>query len=74
VVLTGAYACGHCTLQKTEECSPMFKTADGKIYPLLKSGQVSELKGAKGKNVEVAGSVKKLNGVKFIDVKSYKVL
>jgi hypothetical protein len=74
VVLTGEYACGHCTLHKTEECSPMLKTADGKVYPLLKSARASELKGVTGKSIEVAGTVKKVDGVKFIDLKSYKVL
>jgi hypothetical protein len=74
VVLTGSYACGHCTLQKTEECTPMLKTADGKIYPLLRNSHASELRMAEGKNVEVSGSVKKVDGVKFLEVKSYKVL
>jgi hypothetical protein len=74
VTLAGAYACGHCTLQKTADCSPMLKTADGKVYPLLKNSLSSELKDAEGKNVQVSGTVKKLDGVKFLDVKSYKVL
>jgi hypothetical protein len=74
VVLAGSYACGHCTLQKTEDCTPMLKTADGKIYPLLQNSHASELRDSEGKNVEVSGTVKKVDGVKFLEVKSYKVL
>jgi hypothetical protein len=74
VVLAGSYACGHCTLEKTAECAPMLKTADGKIYPLLKTARASELRAMEGKNVEVSGTIKKYDGVKFIDVKSYKVI
>jgi len=72
VVLAGSYACGHCTLEKTADCTPMLKTADGKIYPLLKSNRASELRSMEGKGIEVSGVVKKIDGVKFIDVKSYK--
>jgi len=74
VTLAGSYACGHCDLAKTEDCSPMLKTTDGKIYPLLQNARASELKDAEGKNVEVSGTVKKVDGVKFLEVKSYKVL
>ena len=74
VNLAGSYACGHCTLAKTEDCSPMFKTADGKIYPLFKNSRSSALKDLEGKNIQVSGSVKKVDGVKYLEVKSYKVL
>ncbi|HEX6790075.1 MAG TPA: hypothetical protein VF247_02080 [Candidatus Krumholzibacteria bacterium] len=74
IVLAGSYACGHCTLQKTEDCSPMFKTADGKVYPLLQNNHAKEMRGDEGKNLEVSGTVKKVDGVKVIEVKSYKVL
>ena len=74
VVIAGSYACGHCTLQKTEDCSPMLKTADGKVYPLLQNNHAMEMKSKEGKNLEVSGTVKKVDGVKFLDVKSYKVL
>lgn len=74
VTLAGAYACGHCDLAKTADCSPMIKTTDGKVYPLLKNSLASALKDAEGKSIEVSGTVKKLDGVKFLDVKSYKVL
>ncbi len=74
VTIAGSYACGHCTLAKTEDCSPMFKTADGKVYPLFKNARSSALKDMEGKNVQVSGSVKKVDGVKYLEVKSYKVL
>jgi hypothetical protein len=74
VTLAGAYACGHCTLAKTEDCSPMFKTADGKVYPLFKNARSSAMKDMEGKNIQVSGSVKKVDGVKYLEVKSYKVL
>ncbi len=75
LVLTGAYECGHCGLGATAECSPMFKTADGKVYPLWNSERVAGLRGDKtAKNVEIATVVKKVDGVKYLDVKSYKVL
>ncbi len=75
VVLTGTYECGHCAVGATADCSPMFKTADGKIYPLLDSSRVSSLRDDKvAKNVEIATIVKKIDGVKYLDVKSYKTL
>jgi len=74
VTLAGAYACGHCNLDKTEDCAPMLKTADGKIYPLLETARASELKNTDGKSIQVSGTVKKVDGVKFLDVKSYRVM
>lgn len=75
LVLTGVYECGHCELGATAECSPMFKTVDGKVYPLWKSDHVTALLNDKTtKNVEIATVVKKVDGVKYLDVKSYKTL
>jgi hypothetical protein len=74
VVIAGSYACGHCTLQKTEDCSPMLKTADGKVYPLFQNNHAMEMRSREGKNLEVSGVVKKVDGVKFLEVKSFKVL
>lgn len=74
VTLAGSYACGHCTLNKTEDCSPMLKTADGKVYPLLQNSHAMEMRSKEGKNLEVSGTVKKVDGVKYLDVKSYKVM
>ncbi len=75
LVLSGAYVCGHCNLKVTEGCSPMFKTADGKIYPLIKNPEAMKLRAAdSGNGVEIATSVKKLDGIKYLEVKSYKSL
>jgi len=75
LVLTGTYECGHCGVGATAECSPMFKTADGKVYPLWNSDRVANLRSDKAaKNVEIATVVKKVDGVKYLDLKSYKVL
>jgi hypothetical protein len=73
LVLTGVYMCGHCNLKATESCSPMFKTADGKVYPLLKNPESNDLRGADtGNGVEIASSVVKIDGIKYLEVKSYK--
>jgi hypothetical protein len=75
LVLTGVYECGHCEVGATAECTPMFKTADGKVYPLWNSDRVSALRNDKTtKNVEIATVVKKVDGVKYLDVKSFKTL
>lgn len=74
LVLTGTYECGHCGVGATAECSPMFKTADGKVYPLWNSDRVSSLRKDEDKNVEISTVVKKVDGVKYLDVKSYKNL
>ena len=74
VVIAGSYACGHCTLNKTEDCAPMLKTADGKVYPLTQNNLAMDMKSKEGKNLEVSASVKKVDGVKYLDVKSYKVM
>jgi hypothetical protein len=75
LVLTGSYECGHCGIGATAECSPMFKTADGKVYPLLDSERVSHLRDDNAsKNVEISTVVKKVDGVKYLDVKSFKTL
>lgn len=73
VVLKGEYACSHCTLHATSVCAPMFKTADGKIYPLMKTARASALRKA-GKSIEISTQVRKLDGVKYLEVKSYKTL
>ncbi len=75
VVMSGTYECGHCALQLTDECSPMLKTADGKIYPLMDNARVEAMREAKCANgVEVSGLVRKIDGVKVIEVKSYRAL
>ncbi|HEX5132202.1 MAG TPA: hypothetical protein VFX92_06935 [Candidatus Krumholzibacteria bacterium] len=75
VVVAGTYACAHCTLHATETCAPVFKTADGKVYPLIRNPLAADLRKADtGNGLEIATSVKKIDGVKYLEVKSYKVL
>jgi hypothetical protein len=74
LVLTGSYECGHCGIGATAECSPMFKTVDGKVYPLWNSDRVASLRQDNDKSVEIATVVKKVDGVKYLDVKSFKAL
>jgi hypothetical protein len=75
VVLTGTYECGHCGIGATADCTPMFKTADGKVYRLWDSNRVADLRdNNSAKTVEIATVVKKVEGVKYLDVKSYKLL
>ncbi len=75
LVLTGSYACGRCTLEVTETCSPLFKTAEGKVYPMIKSQLTQNLRRADaGNGVEIGSSVKKIDGIKYLEVKSYKSL
>jgi hypothetical protein len=74
LVLTGSYECGHCGVGATADCSPMFKTVDGKVYPLWNSDRVASLREDNDKNVEIATVVKKVDGVKYLDVKSIKIL
>jgi hypothetical protein len=75
VVLAGSYACAHCTLKATETCAPMFKTTDGKIYPLIVNPMSAELRGVKSANgLEIATTVKKIDGIKYLEVKSFKAL
>jgi hypothetical protein len=60
VTLAGSYACGHCDLAKTDDCSPMLKTTDGKVYPLFQNARAADLKNAaEGKNIEVSGTVRR---------------
>jgi hypothetical protein len=75
LVLTGSYACGHCTVGAFDECTPLFRTADGKTYRLWEGDRLASLRreGA-AKNVEIATVVKKIEGVKYLEVKSYKIL
>ncbi len=75
LVLAGTYACGHCSLHLTEACAPMFKTADGKVYPLMKDNRSADLRKAGATNgVQLSAQVRNINGVKYLEVKSFKTL
>ncbi len=69
VVLVGHYACGHCDLGVSDACQPAFQTKDGKNYLLSRNNLSKELKvSARNTDVEIVTSVKKLDGVKYLEV------
>jgi hypothetical protein len=69
VVLAGHYVCGHCELGVSDGCQPGFQTKDGKNYLLIKNNLSSELRSsARDKDVEIVTRVRKLNGVKYLEV------
>ena len=69
VVLVGHYACGHCDLGLDSGCQPAFQTKDGKNYLLIQNNLSKELKAAaRDTDVEIVTSVKKLDGVKYLEV------
>lgn len=75
VVVVGSVACGHCTYEKTAGCAPLIKTTDGKVYPLLPGQLVDKMKQTSAPNgLRVTTNVKKVDGVKYLHVKSFKAL
>ncbi len=76
VVLMGNVICGGCKLEGIKRCQPMLKTKDGKIYPLAGNVKMKKMGGCKGSDTayEIRGRVKKIYGVKYVDVTSYSVL
>lgn len=74
VVVAGSMECGHCTYDATASCQPLLKTTDGKVYPLLRNGLVKRMHKSDAKSFEVSTNVRLINGVKYLEVKSYKSL
>jgi len=72
VVVAGTMECGHCTYKATAKCQPLLKTTDGKVYPLLQSNLVKDMRHDKTGTFEVSSNVKVVNGIKYLDVKSYR--
>ena len=69
LVLTGRYVCGHCELGVGEDCQPAFRTTDGKNYLLMKNNLSKQLRSdARDKDVEIVSRIKKLDGVKYLEV------
>jgi len=69
IVLAGHYACGYCDLGVSDSCQPGFQTKDGKNYLLVRNNLSKELKtAARDKDVEIVTRVKKLDGVKYLEV------
>ena len=75
LVLTGNMGCGRCSYQATAGCQPLLKTADGKVYPLIKNSIVKKMQGSDaGSGFKVSSRVTRVDGVKFLQVTSFKVL
>jgi hypothetical protein len=74
MVVAGSMECGHCTYDATASCQPLLKTTDGKVYPLLRNGLVKRMHKSDAKSFEVSTNVRLINGVKYLEVKSYKSL
>ncbi len=74
LVVTGAMECGKCTAKTTASCAPLFKTTDGKTYPLWKSSMVKNMQKDSASEYEVSTRVKKVNGIKYLDVVAYKTM
>jgi hypothetical protein len=76
LVLTGEAKCAKCDFAM-EECSPVFQTADGKVYPLVKNDYTKKMKMKKAEaenGFEIVTKVRKLDGVKYLEVRNLKVL
>ena len=69
IVLTGRYVCGLCNLRVTEKCQPGFQTKEGQNYLLVTNNLSDKLHGtARDNDVEIVSRVRKLNGVKYLEV------
>ena len=75
LVLSGTMQCGHCSYEATESCAPLLKTVDGKVYPLAPGQILTKMKKTEAADgFEVTTRVKKIDGVKYLDVVSFKAL
>jgi hypothetical protein len=74
VVMSGKLLCGKCDLGAFAECQPLLKTAEGKIYPLAHGLQVKAMRKTGADSYEVSSQIKKIDGVKFLDVRAFKAL
>ena len=74
VVVAGTMECGHCTYQATTRCQPLLKTADGKVYPLIHDHMVKDMRHGQAGTFEISSNVKLVNGIKHLEVKSYRSL
>jgi hypothetical protein len=74
VVVAGSIECGSCTYKATTSCQPLLKTTDGKVYPLMRSGMVKKMRKSGATSVTVSSSVRRVDGVKYLDVKSFSAI
>ena len=75
LVLTGTMQCGQCSYEATASCAPLLKTVDGKVYPLAPGQILTKMKKTEAADgFEVTTRVKKIDGVKYLDVVAFKAL
>jgi len=74
IVVAGNMECGHCSYHATASCAPLFKTADGKVYPLAPGNLVDKMNGERGEGFEVTARVRKMDGIKYLDVLTFEQL
>ena len=70
VVLTGSVACGKCSYNLTESCAPLLKTSDGKVYPLIKSDFVKQMRHSSAAEFKVSSRVRKMGGLSYLDIQA----
>lgn len=74
LVLTGSMQCGHCSYDATASCAPLLKTTEGKVYPLLGSDLVKDMRKAGAAEYKVSTRVKKVDGINFLEVTAFEAL
>jgi len=75
ITLTGHYVCGRCDLGISDACQPGFQTKVGKNYLLTRNNLSNRLhERAKDRDVEIVTRVKKLDGVKYLEVEAVRDL
>ncbi|MCZ6767066.1 MAG: hypothetical protein O7D32_09060 [bacterium] len=73
LVLTGNAVCSKCTFKTTESCSTLFQTADGNIYRLIDNNMIKGLRAAED-DVKITTTVRKIDGVKYLEVETFKAI
>jgi hypothetical protein len=75
MVVAGNLACGKCLLGTTEKCVPFLLTAKGNYYRLHKNNRLKDMGQLNvDKGFEIHARVKKMDGTKYLQVESYRVL
>jgi len=74
LVLAGSMECGKCSYKAVDHCAPLFKTADGKVYPLMNTELVKKMRNGEASEYEVSTRVRNLDGIKYLEVKAFKAL
>ncbi len=75
LVLEGKYVCGKCELEKFDACKAMFETNDGELYPLVHNHVVRSMrKTAAADGFKITTRVKRIDGIKYLEVKRFEQL